>query len=531
MPPIPHHLDHHYEEELKTNDNDDNFFVNHPWLQSTPAATSSQHFESFHAPVPLPSTSTIHSFQFPIHDRVQSSTIWGPGNIWTPTVVCDDTSLSDSPPPRPAIALIPLPPQVEGIDPVVLHPMLRAGGRVANVDFAAFRVESHDERRAFRPGIWRDKATTPGLPSLTVMIPELPWVVVAHASIGGAVHVGDVFKAIWSSLSMRLEPELIQTSALFSRPVKVSQHTNLQVAMLTLAATSEPRLPAELERKVFRLAAKSDWQAVLPLLLVAQRVRVWVQPLLFHVVRINDSPHSRAFIANALANPAICSTVRYLSLEEPLQSMDKSIIAPIVRQCILVAEVAISSFDFNTPEYLNAIASFQSNRGLTVNIGSFFRPQAIDGMHAAFANITHLTLLDYILKEFVLTNLCASTAIPALPSLTHLRLKLIYTLFPGSPALLQKLVGNCPHLKLLLLVVDTDISHQPIPIDDMRALCASDPQTRIMFIADKRRYNRLWSDWEYSARGADNDWNLANDFIQRKRAGFVEPDKWWIIVK
>ncbi|KAJ7152689.1 hypothetical protein C8R43DRAFT_843348, partial [Mycena crocata] len=47
-------------------------------------------------------------------------------------------------------------------------------------------------------------ATYPGLPSLTVMCPHLPWLITVHASSGGCVVVGDVLYAIRRALRIRI---------------------------------------------------------------------------------------------------------------------------------------------------------------------------------------------------------------------------------------------------------------------------------------------------------------------------------------
>ncbi|KAJ7053649.1 hypothetical protein C8F01DRAFT_1165740 [Mycena amicta] len=117
-----------------------------------------------------------------------------PVNIWTP--VC---------PPRPNRLPIPLPPQLDGVDTVSMNPTLRAGGAASGVDFEALPAEIlHMHKDEERTSSWSEPATFPGLPSLTLLAPGLPWVVVAHAS-RGEVSVGDVFRALYGSLSMPVD--------------------------------------------------------------------------------------------------------------------------------------------------------------------------------------------------------------------------------------------------------------------------------------------------------------------------------------
>ncbi|KAJ7135655.1 hypothetical protein C8R44DRAFT_609259 [Mycena epipterygia] len=50
-------------------------------------------------------------------------------------------------------------------------------------------------------------ATWPGLPSLTVISPLLPWAITAHASGGWAVTVGDVLCAVHKALEIHVTEE------------------------------------------------------------------------------------------------------------------------------------------------------------------------------------------------------------------------------------------------------------------------------------------------------------------------------------
>ncbi|KAJ7051295.1 hypothetical protein C8F01DRAFT_1174914 [Mycena amicta] len=142
--------------------------------------------------IPAPPTATTSIPQNPqFHARIQAERV--PVNIWTP--VC---------PPRPNRLPIPLPPQLDGVDTVSLNPALRAGGAASGVDLEAlpgevFHVHNDDEK-----GRWSEPATVPGLPSLTLLAPGLPWVVVAHAS-RGEVSVGDVLLALYGSLNMPVD--------------------------------------------------------------------------------------------------------------------------------------------------------------------------------------------------------------------------------------------------------------------------------------------------------------------------------------
>ncbi|KAJ7637368.1 hypothetical protein DFH06DRAFT_655378 [Mycena polygramma] len=99
----------------------------------------------------------------------------------------------------PRLKPIALPPQISGVTAVTLNPVLRLGARFngarIDVDFAS------DTR--MEPAVSMELAVFPGLPSLTLFSPRLPWAITVHAS-GRFVTVGDLLQAIHQSLDMRV---------------------------------------------------------------------------------------------------------------------------------------------------------------------------------------------------------------------------------------------------------------------------------------------------------------------------------------
>ncbi|KAJ7151975.1 hypothetical protein C8R46DRAFT_1121660 [Mycena filopes] len=110
-----------------------------------------------------------------------------------------------SPPSLPRRQPIALPPQVPGVTGVTLNPALRVGGTI-NVDFSTALECS--QRSGLR-GLLTETATFPGLPSLSLIAPQLPWVITAHAETEtGCVVVEDVLRAIRQALDMRIDEDL-----------------------------------------------------------------------------------------------------------------------------------------------------------------------------------------------------------------------------------------------------------------------------------------------------------------------------------
>ncbi|KAJ7917219.1 hypothetical protein B0H13DRAFT_2444144 [Mycena leptocephala] len=111
-------------------------------------------------------------------------------------------------PPCPRLQPIALPPQITGVTTVTLNPVLRfgaksAGGARSDVDFALYKPWTRlDADVLAQPAIF------PGLPSMTLLSPLLPWAITAHTS-SGCVVVEDVLQAIRRELAIPItEDEL-----------------------------------------------------------------------------------------------------------------------------------------------------------------------------------------------------------------------------------------------------------------------------------------------------------------------------------
>ncbi|KAF8193227.1 hypothetical protein K438DRAFT_1674771 [Mycena galopus ATCC 62051] len=114
--------------------------------------------------------------------------------------------IPDTPPRRRPI---PLPPQMEGVTSVALHPALVVrSGRDTHlfVDFASV-LNAGSNAASYE---WLSApATSPALPSLTIESPCLPWAITAHpsGSVGrfGILTVADVISAIYDALGRQVD--------------------------------------------------------------------------------------------------------------------------------------------------------------------------------------------------------------------------------------------------------------------------------------------------------------------------------------
>lgn len=117
----------------------------------------------------------------------------------------------DAPPRLPRVQPIALPPQVPGITTLILNPALRLGPRATSASMSARTLTGNTHACGGVAGkaerLFLEVATWPGLPSLTVISPLLPWAITAHASGGSAVAVGDVLCAVHRALEIHVTKE------------------------------------------------------------------------------------------------------------------------------------------------------------------------------------------------------------------------------------------------------------------------------------------------------------------------------------
>ncbi|KAJ7115066.1 hypothetical protein C8R43DRAFT_961164 [Mycena crocata] len=110
----------------------------------------------------------------------------------------------DIPPRTPHIRPVALPAQITRIAAIKLNPVLRfsdktPGSARLDVDLAG----TLSDVVGLNGPVLEEPATYPGLPSLTVLCPHLPWSITVHAS-GGWVTVGDVIHTILGALRIRV---------------------------------------------------------------------------------------------------------------------------------------------------------------------------------------------------------------------------------------------------------------------------------------------------------------------------------------
>ncbi|KAJ7204147.1 hypothetical protein GGX14DRAFT_460955 [Mycena pura] len=271
-----------------------------------------------------------------------------------------------------------------------------------------------------------------------------------------------------------------------------------------------PLLPPELERHIFELTAISRPLSSLNLILVASRVKLWVEPLLYRTMAINTRTipgmpsctvaefkriartKSRSFLASAVRNLLVCR-VKTVETKAILSA------CPGVVNLYVVSYGAL--FEHTDPP----------DRDLPLRrlyCDMMILPAAEPFTHSSFRHITHLELFSHV-DDFDPHDAAGSawTQLGAMQNLTHLAVN------DGlSVALCAHLLNICMSVRALLVLVDPEPSPPVVRqvTDDVRFVVLSVPD----FVAD----------WQRGVLTGRDYWTRVDDFIAKRRAGEIDSD-------
>ncbi|KAJ6555993.1 hypothetical protein B0H19DRAFT_1151724 [Mycena capillaripes] len=270
----------------------------------------------------------------------------------------------------------------------------------------------------------------------------------------------------------------------------------------------EPKLPPELEREIFEIAAVSHPTTIPTLMLKAGRVRDWIEPLLYRIVMITSSRRRICGFSNVpleillqvitIKPPSFLEGIKYLLLADTFApSSVRAILAACrgVRHLMAHSHVPLTS-------HLNSLADLRCLTRLTVHIEELF-PRTIDFTHPLFRNVTHLELFDFPLRLNTSHALCIG--LPLIPNLTHFA-------FNGESLTIDLrpiLSTTLSHLQCVAAVT------QDADLEGMDAAHTLSDDERFVCIGQTNYYN----DWVQGAIGGEDFWAIAEAFITRDALG------------
>jgi len=244
------------------------------------------------------------------------------------------------------------------------------------------------------------------------------------------------------------------------------------------------------------------------LLLVAQRIKIWIEPLLFRVLSIHNSaepePRFLRHSCHALGKLIRSKTPPTFWLPERVRHVcfvDHNQLDPVacfvLATCTNIVDLAVPR-TFPSYALLTAVMTLQR---LSVMIAGMLPPDGRDFTHSFFAHITHLDLLDRAAEGWD-----AWSGLAQLPMLTHLSFH--ENLIPDSVC-----VGALKHCKSLAVLAVVWPTHEARLATDYPYLQLDfeEPRFVMLVVADHL------ADWETGARGGGDYWDVADELVKQRQ--------------
>ncbi|KAJ6473926.1 hypothetical protein DFH09DRAFT_1343451 [Mycena vulgaris] len=260
----------------------------------------------------------------------------------------------------------------------------------------------------------------------------------------------------------------------------------------------DPILPVELERSIFETAARAHPASIPTLLLVAARVRAWLEPLLFQVLSIHttDGPKTPLFRSPF---SRWRNHVRHLGFSGrgPNNDPNQKSIATILSMCNETVNLAF--FDmFPSYNLHDALKALHLQR-LSTRLDGMFGPKHRNFAHGMFSHLTHLDILDFGAQSWETWS-----GLAQMPHLTHLSFHDNY--IPNS--VIHSALVECPSLTVLVIVFSTQTQldeFMPHPREFI-----TDPRFVVLLVADPL------ADWEAGAWGGEDYWLRAQRLVEKR---------------
>ncbi|KAJ7679743.1 hypothetical protein B0H17DRAFT_1206391 [Mycena rosella] len=275
-----------------------------------------------------------------------------------------------------------------------------------------------------------------------------------------------------------------------------------------------PSLPADLERLIFELTATLYPEHMPDLLLIARRVKIWIEPLLYRVLFIYGPEHQGG-LGDLHFRPRLHSLARYRNFihTKPASFFHAHVrhvffvgirpaddITEILAVCGASVNIALSLVQMSAPVLpLLGALPLQRFSGYLSNI--FTHLTGPDFTHPLFTQLTHLDIRDNYLDSW---DHWADLAL--VPHLSHLSLR--RKRGPHSGAMCGGVLAHCDGLKVLVIVFHSysDLN-ESAPIF---AEVAADRRFVMLVVADYK------ADWEEGARGGEDYWVRAEEAVKSR---------------
>ncbi|KAJ7461194.1 hypothetical protein FB451DRAFT_490414 [Mycena latifolia] len=270
--------------------------------------------------------------------------------------------------------------------------------------------------------------------------------------------------------------------------------------------SSPPAFPPELERQIFEICALSRPVAIPRLMLVAWRVKQWVEPLFYRTLTIASEDEdglkmvkgfpvfpTEVIFSAIKTRPATFfrDSVRNLLLHDDLAGAFTAILSV----CTGVENLWLTSVE----DDLSVLASLPLKH-LYAILDPIFR--IFPPTHPVFSRLTHLELFDSAVDTTIW-----SSRLPLIPQLTHLAF--------NDPALLD----ICPHLLQTCTTLSVLVCYDPWRSFRSGSTVARALSSDVRFVV--MNFPDFLLDWRLGAHTGLDYWSRAESFIAKRRSGEI----------
>ncbi|KAJ7158157.1 hypothetical protein C8R46DRAFT_1292255 [Mycena filopes] len=270
-----------------------------------------------------------------------------------------------------------------------------------------------------------------------------------------------------------------------------------------------PRLPLELERLIFEVAAHSYPTGIPTLMLVAWRIRNRIEPLLYRVLWIGDNntrtDHGLPVITvvallQALnARPTLFArSVECLLFDDDLKHLPNATLHTIFSACPGIT--TLCSYIDLEERSLKRLESLRNLRRLRLDVLGLFISANFNFAHPLFRNLTHLELLNQL---FFPEEKDLYAVMTIIPNLSHIAFDL-----PVLGRFMEPLFET--HARLCCFVLFYEMRDE---------LLAGPRRPEVVHIPERFDFK---ADWFRGVQTGEDHWTLAEEFIAAKRAGRVD---------
>ncbi|KAJ7176974.1 hypothetical protein C8R46DRAFT_1077909, partial [Mycena filopes] len=277
--------------------------------------------------------------------------------------------------------------------------------------------------------------------------------------------------------------------------------------------SATPILPPELERQIFEICASSQFSVIPGLMLVAWRVKDWVEPLLYRTIMVCDIRRERYYFPRftpetlaklLLSKPAAFfrDSVRNLLIpagrghRDAIYAADRDLVHSVLAICTGVENLWApgAGEGFRLPSRLPL-------KHLSTNPGPLF--STVSPLDPLFTRLTHLELTGHIHSVVEIAS-----ALPLLPQLSHLAFN-DEDLTPTCPQFLEE----CASLTVLVSLNGSQLFLGSF-FQEYEERLSKD--VRFVLV-------RSWwfEDWQLGVHSGMGYWGRAEDFIAKRRSGEI----------